>query len=107
MDNYYTMRDHVLWSIPYPLRVLVGILVHRKHTAMLDGQGVGKFSNEEVKEFKHEIWQTIDGLLQASKKKALDKGVRDGPFWALGGDGPTEADTTLFGFIVSVLLCTA
>lgn len=29
------------------------------------------------------------------------------PFWFLGGDAPTEIDTTLFGFIVSVVLCTA
>jgi len=31
----------------------------------------------------------------------------DGPFWALGGDEPTEVDATLFGFIASSLICEA
>jgi len=98
------MRDHALWSIPYPIRVVVGILAYRKHTAMLHGQGTGRFNGQEVKRFKTEIWQTIDGLLRASKSAVKDN---DEPFWALGGDGPTEADATLFGFVVSVLICTA
>jgi len=102
------MRDHVLWSIPYPLRVIVGIIAHRKHSAMLHGQGTSRFTNEELSWFKQEIWGTIAGLLQASKKEAQSRERRaDGPFWALGGDQPTEADATLFGFIISVLISTA
>lgn len=104
LDNYYTMRDHSLGSIPYPVRVVVGILAHRKHSAMLHGQGTLRFTNEELTGFKHDIWGTIAGLLQTSKAEAKEA---DEPFWALGGDQPTEADATLFGFVISVLISTA
>lgn len=101
------MRDHTLGSIPYPVRVVVGILAHRKHSAMLHGQGTLRFTNEELTVFKHDIWSTIAGLLQASKTEAQTISKPDDPFWALGGAQPTEADATLFGFIISVLLSTA
>ncbi|SPO04555.1 uncharacterized protein DNG_07240 [Cephalotrichum gorgonifer] len=108
IDNYYTMRDHALCAIPYPVRVAVGILAHRKHTAMLDGQGTGRFTSEEAKAHKVEIWENINRLLQTSKRKCPTAAAVDGePFWALGGSEPTEADATIFGFIVSVLICTA
>ena len=108
LDNYYTMRDHSLWSIPYPVRVVVGILAHRKHSAMLHGQGTLRFTNEELTAFKHDIWGTIAGLLQVSKTDAAIRGREgDDPFWALGSGQPTEADATLFGFIISVLISTA
>ncbi len=100
------MRDHSLGSIPYPIRVVVGILAHWKHSAMLHGQGTLRFTNEELTSFKHDIWGTIAGLLQASKTEATSQNTDD-PFWALGGDRPTEADATLFGFIISVLISTA
>lgn len=103
VDNYYTMRDHVLGAIPYPIRVVVGILAHRNHVSMLHGQGTGRFTNEEVRQSKTEIWGHIDGLLRASRAKAAEGAL----FWALGGEGPTEADATLFGFVVSVLISTA
>jgi hypothetical protein len=102
------MRDHALWKIPYPVRVIVGLLVFRNQTAMLQGQGTGRFTDEELTQFKTEIWGTIAELLQASKAKGLSRGRKDDePFWVLGGDEPTEADPTLFGFIVSVLVSTA
>lgn len=107
LDNYYTMRDHTLWSIPYPVRVVVGILAHRKHSAMLYGQGTLRFTNDELTGFKHDIWGTIARLLQASKAGAGSQQDTDEPFWALGGDQPTEADATLFGFVISVLISTA
>lgn len=106
IDNYYTMRDHVMWNIPYPVRVVVGLLAHRKHSAMLHSQGILRFTDGEINLFKHEIWGTIAGLLQASKEGAKLQNADD-PFWALGGEQPTEADATLFGFIISVLISTA
>ena len=106
MDNYYTMRDHTLWAVPYPLRIIVGMIVQRRHTAMLHGQGTGRFSDEELAQFKSEIWQTLDDQLNVSRIKADKEGL-EGPFWILGGSHPTEADATLFGFIVSVLVCSA
>lgn len=34
-----------------------------------------------------------------------DDGDDGKPFWVLGGDDPTEADATVFGFVSSVLVC--
>lgn len=109
------MRDHILWSLPYPMRVLVGLLIYRNTTNTLHGQGTGRHTAEEIAAFRAEIWETLAGLLAASRTKQAGGSTRstrskkadDEPFWALGGEEPTEADTVLFGFIVSVLICTA
>lgn len=97
------MRDHALGAIPYPVRIVVGLLVYRRIVATLHGQGTGRFTDGEIKEFKSDIWATIDGLLRESKSASAG----EGPFWVLGGGEPTEADATLFGFVVSVLISTA
>lgn len=106
------MRDHALSSIPWPVRVLIGQIVYRTHKAMLYGQGTLRLSDEEIRASKREIWDSINSVLVAvrSSKVAGSAGDTDSkarPFWFLGGDEPTEVDTTLFGFIVSVLLSTA
>ncbi|KAB5545474.1 hypothetical protein GE09DRAFT_210555 [Coniochaeta sp. 2T2.1] len=106
IDNYYTMRDHALSAIPYPLRIIVGILAARKHSAMLYGQGTLRFTQEELTGFKHEIWGTLAGLLQVRKTEAQSRS-KTGPFWVLGGEEPTEADAVLFGFVITVLVSTA
>ncbi len=96
------MRDHILCAISYPVRILVGLLAYRSTVSTLYAQGSGRYSDDEVVDSKQEIWDTLDKLLAVSKAKA-----GKGPFWILGGSHPTEADATLFGFIVSVLTCTA
>ncbi|KAI1439521.1 hypothetical protein F5Y02DRAFT_63499 [Annulohypoxylon stygium] len=106
IQNYYTMRDNVLWSIPYPLRVVIGLIVYRKNIAMFHGQGTGRFTVEEIGEFRREIWEGINALLEVSRSSSKSSSDKR-PFWALGGGQPTEADTSLFGFIVSALICTA
>ncbi|KAJ9608478.1 hypothetical protein H2200_007466 [Cladophialophora chaetospira] len=99
LDNYYTQRDTALYAIPYPIRIFVGLLVHRTVTSTLHGQGVGRLTGEEVRGLETEIWQTLESVLEQRMRKATPQKV----FWALGGKQPTEADATLFGFIVSVL----
>lgn len=94
------------------MRVLIGQIVYRNHKVMLYGQGTLRLSDEEIRASKREIWDSINSVLVAvrSSRAAGPPGSTDSktrPFWFLGGDGPTEVDTTLFGFIVSVLLCTA
>lgn len=106
------MHDHALSSIPWPMRVLIGQIVYRSHKAMLYGQGTLRLSDEEIRASKREIWDSINSVLVAvrSSRGAGSSGSSDPktrPLWFLGGDEPTEVDTTLFGFIVSVLLCTA
>ncbi|KAK8045620.1 glutathione S-transferase [Apiospora rasikravindrae] len=107
-QNYYTMRDHVLGALPYPLRVVVGLLAYRGTVATLHGQGTGRYAAEEIAAFRREIWEAVDALLTASRNKSLSQDRPKGkPFWVLGGEEPTEADATVFGFVVSALICTA
>lgn len=106
------MRDHALSSIPWPMRVIIGQIVYRNHKAMLYGQGTLRLSDDEVRASKREIWDAINGVLVASRAAAAggttaDSKTQTRPFWFLGGAEPTEVDTTLFGFVVSVLLSTA
>lgn len=100
------MRDHVFQALPYPVRVVIGIMVYRGTVSTLHGQGTGRYTAEEIAAFRQEIWEAVNDLLLASRAKA-GKASSERPFWILGGENPTEADATLFGFIVSVLLCTA
>ncbi|KAH8666853.1 hypothetical protein BX600DRAFT_511745 [Xylariales sp. PMI_506] len=117
-QNYYTMRDHIFQALPYPVRVLVGLMVHRSAVATLHGQGTGRYSAEEIAAFRLEIWEAVNQLVVAARSTADDSSRSSSssssknkeerqPYWVMGGEGPTEADTTLFGFIVSVLVCTA
>ncbi|PSN69519.1 hypothetical protein BS50DRAFT_572639 [Corynespora cassiicola Philippines] len=103
VKNYYTMRDHTLWAIPYPLRIIIGLLAYRGNVRKLHDQGAGRFSEAELGRFIHEIWQSINGMLEESKKNIKDPEC----FWLLGGQQATEADATVFGFVVSVLVCDA
>ncbi|KAI4129381.1 MAG: hypothetical protein LQ341_006572, partial [Variospora aurantia] len=105
-QNYYTMRSGVLSALPYPAQILVGKLAYNKMSATLYGQGTSRFTPEEITKFKTEIWENVDALLTASREKATKK-KDGGMFFVWGGETPTEADTTLFAFIASGLVCDA
>lgn len=124
MDNFYTMREYTMSCIPWPMRILTGQLAYRHSKATLYGQGTLRFTAEEVYAAKDEIWKSISDVLlevrsaslknhktartpRKSNKKALTEPEPRRPFWFLGGDEPTEVDVVLFGFIISVFLCTA
>lgn len=99
IDNYYAQRDQALSGVPFPVRYFVGQLVYKKVVRTLFGQGAGRYTSIEVERFRNEIWHSIENLLGAASV-----GKREGqPFWCLGGDSPTEADLTLFGFISAIL----
>ncbi|TKA63590.1 hypothetical protein B0A49_09382 [Cryomyces minteri] len=104
LENYYVQRDKALWSIPYPIRVVVGLLVHRKISKMLQTQGTGRYTADEIRLFKLEVWEAINELLESSSRQLGQKVPQGEPFWCLGGEGPTEADVVLYGFVVSVLV---
>jgi hypothetical protein len=72
----------------------------------LNGQGTSRYTRDEIMTFRREVWEAINELLMASRT-TVKGGPNGNPFWVLGGEGPTESDATLFGFIVSVLVCTA
>ncbi|KEF63832.1 uncharacterized protein A1O9_01810 [Exophiala aquamarina CBS 119918] len=100
IDNYYVHREIALWNKPLPIRVLVGMLIYRSITATLHGQGTGRFTSDEIGLFRADIWQQIDLLLKSRRQRLTS----DQPFWVLGNEEPTEADATLYGFIVSALV---
>ena len=88
------------------MQVIVGALVYRKMHSTSYGQGTGRLSPGEIAELKKEVWDSIDALLAISKNQ-MKKDGEDETFWMLGGNGPTEADTTLYGFVASSLVCDA
>ena len=103
VQNYYTMRDHALWSIPYPLRNIIGILAHRGTVRKLYDQGTGRFSDAEIRAFVKDIWEGVAAMLEESRREVAGQAC----FWVLGGNQPTEADATVFGFVVSAMVCDA
>ena len=105
-DNYTTMRDGVLAAVPWPLRLLVGYMVQRKNVNMLYGQGTLRFSDDEIATLKEEVWESVDALLGEARTTSK-AGGEEGPFWVLGGEEPTEADGTMYGFVVGALVCDA
>ncbi|CAI7645120.1 unnamed protein product [Penicillium pancosmium] len=104
IENYYTMRAKILGGLPWPAQVIVGNLAYNKQVRTLRGQGTGTFSAEEITVFRANIWETLNALVSAAQAQYQG---REGPFWLWGGKTPTEADATLFGFIVSALICEA
>ncbi|KAI4207108.1 MAG: hypothetical protein LQ349_009886, partial [Xanthoria aureola] len=105
-QNYYPMRDKALAALPLPVKFLVGQLGYRKMSSALYGQGTGRLTASEITKFKTEVWDHINALLTASSRKR-GSGAPDGMFFVLGGSKPTEADTSLFGFVASGLVCDA
>ncbi len=101
------MRSGVLAALPYPVQVIVGLLAYRGVMQTLYGQGTSRFSAEEMIVFEKEIWENVNALLVAAKKKMETETEEKVPFWVLGGKGPSEADTTLFGFIAAAMVCDA
>ncbi|KAH1796747.1 hypothetical protein KXV64_000610 [Aspergillus fumigatus] len=96
--NFYTMRSKILAALPWPVQVVVGNIIYRKVTRNLQGQGTMAFTEEEISEFRQEIWASLNAVVAEAQKKQSD---RDRPFWVWGGEGPTEVDAVLFGFIAS------
>lgn len=100
IDNFYVQREKVLEALPWLLRVLIGAMIYRGHVKTLHGQGTGRFSAEEARGFREEIWRRLNGMLAESRRKRAGKEC----FWCLGREEPTDCDTTVFGFVCSALI---
>jgi len=93
LEDFYVMRDQgPLHTIPYPIRILVGYIVHSKITRTMHGQGTGRYSAEELAVLREEAWTSLDELVAGSASR-----------WILGGEEPSEADATLFGFLAATM----
>lgn len=100
LDNFYTMRDYSMAKVPFPERTTMGDALHRGIVQKVLDQGTGRFSDDEIRAFRKEIWMSVNALLGDSQKTANVEGC----FWVLGGEVPTEADATVYGFVVSTLI---
>jgi hypothetical protein len=97
VDNFYTMRDFVMSNVLFPKRIL---FAYRGNVRKLHEQGMGRFSEDEICSFRWGIWESVNAFPEESRRYASAEGC----FWVLGGYEPTEADTTVCGFVVSVLV---
>jgi Glutathione S-transferase N-terminal domain len=102
IENFYVQRDQVLGDAPWLVRWLIGGMIYRSHVKTLHGQGTGRFSVQEARGFREEIWVRLNGMLAESRKKQSSR--PNECFWCLGGDGPTSCDSTVFGFVSSALI---
>lgn len=88
------MRDQgPLSTIPYLPRLIIGQIVYRKALRTLHLQGTGRYSPAEISALRLETWTALNALV--------------GEGWVLGGEGPTDADACLFGFLASSLTALA
>ena len=108
IQNYYTMRSGVFAALSYPAQIVVGLLVHRGMKQTLYGQGTLRYTLEEIASFRQQVWEHVNALVTESRNQCTKVSFEDdGPFWLFGGDAPSEADSVLYGFIASVLVCPA
>lgn len=107
LDNFYAQRDKIFESKPYPVRLLLGQLAYRKFSLAAYLQGSGRHTREETTAATREIWNTINDLLEERRRGKVSAGGegKGEPFFVLGGEGPTAADASVFGFVVSNLIC--
>lgn len=101
IDNFYIQRDGALQSKHISLKFMIGLVAHWRVTQTLHSQGSGRFSSEEQKMFRYEIWKTLEEML-ADRQAAVEH--QDQPFWCLGGQTATEADAVVFAFISTALV---
>ncbi|KAK1756471.1 hypothetical protein QBC47DRAFT_186891 [Echria macrotheca] len=111
VDNFYAMRAGALAALPWPVQIVVGQLAYRNVVKALYGQGTGRYTADEARAFKREIWEALSAVLVAARdgEVAVRARRRDprAPFWTLGRAGPTEVDATVYGFVAASLVCTA
>lgn len=100
VDNCDVMRDYSMAKLPLSQRIAAGEQALRANIQKLHDQGTGRFSDEEIHLFRKEIWESVNAFLEDSREPTSS----DKCFWVLGGDKPTEADATVYGFIVSTLI---
>ncbi|KAF1945040.1 hypothetical protein EJ02DRAFT_419831 [Clathrospora elynae] len=59
VDNYYTMRDHLLAKVAFPQRTFSGYMPYRAIVRKMHGQDTGRFSDEEIRILRNEIWAAV------------------------------------------------
>ncbi|KAM7207128.1 putative glutathione s [Rhypophila sp. PSN 637] len=97
-ENYYTMRDRGPFApLPWGVRHLVTALAYRYTRVMLYMQGTGRYTAEEVTSLRGEMIGMLGDFAEASRARSAHE--EDGPFWILGGEKPSEADFTVFGYL--------
>ena len=103
-ENFYKIRDElILYTIPYPIRLVVGQLVYRSVMAALHGQGTGRHTVEELDAMREESVRVLnDFVVDLSNDTTGGNGKRK-TGWIFNGENPTEADAALYGFLAAIL----
>jgi hypothetical protein len=85
IDHFYVQRDQVLEDALWLLRWLVGNMIYRSHVKTLHGQGTGRFSGDEARWFREEIWVRLNGMLGESRRKGNGRGKECFGVWEVMG----------------------
>lgn len=100
------MRDRGPFAnLPGGIRHVVVAFVFRYARFMLYMQGTGRYAADEVARLRDEAIGALADFAEAARgRRGEDEdGVRR-PFWILGGEKPSEADFTLFGYLSGMLV---
>lgn len=93
------MREGVFGHLPWGVRHAVGLGAKQYARVMMWFQGTGRFDAEEVRGLTEEAVGALGGFAEAARE-----GGKGGLFWILGGEGPSEADFTVFGAVSALLV---
>ncbi len=105
-ENTAAMRDFGPFaSLPWGIRHLTGIAIGGFSWLMLYFQGTGRHKPDELKALRQEAIAALSDYAEAAYAKSEKDSNR--PFWILGGEKPTEADFTLFGYLAAVMVSKA
>ena len=95
------MRDEgpITHGLPWGVRQATTFFSKLYCRMMLYFQGTGRHTSDELNELRREaIGALADYAGVALAKTAANSSE---PFWILGGDKPTEADFTLYGYLAN------
>lgn len=87
--NWKIVRETFFGRLPFPLKVLLPTILHKKIWRDIQGHGMGRHSREEIYRIGQRDLQAVSDFLA------------DKPF--MMGEKPTSLDATVFGFLVNIL----
>jgi len=100
-ENFHvTQRLGPLAGLSWGVRHVAAFFVWQYSRLMLYFQGTGRYAPDELKRLRREAVGTLADYAGAAMAKAA--GGASEPFWILGGEQPTEADFTLFGYLANM-----
>jgi len=101
---YDLMRDYgPVGHLPWGKRHVAAYFMSKYAGVLLWGQGTGRHKPGEVVQMIEEMVDSLNVLAEASLEKCKAGDGSKEPFWILGGEGPSEADFSLFGNLATLM----